>query len=588
MQAQTLLQVRQPWADCVVTSASTRRLCRLAGVCQTFTAMSIWRSFLTTHWRGCTSFQPPITDNRNTLRQSGRRLSCRRSTVQASGLLGCLLVVFLTQASAGNSAATNMSWVRLVGGHLSYESDAHGNRIPDFSAVGYEEGDAPIPDVPIRAEVYPVSGGADDTARIQSTIDGLKQLPIADTGFRGSILFHAGTYRIAGTIHLDASGIVLRGEKAAGKITLLVAKGKPHVVIRIGGQGRWQQTGPSHDVLDEYVPVGATQITLDNSKDLKSGDRVIVRWSMNDEFIRELGMDSIPPRLDGGEVRQWHSGMALSFDRRIVSIESVTGGQKLTLDAPLTTPMLKTDGAVVWRYTFPTRINHVGIENLRADGRGFEKARAREYFDSMLAMFDSVEDAWIRRITVVHFSGIVSIGQFARAVTVTDVDGEHIDTRATRASPHAFGIDGQQSLVQRCTMSGSYSHVWMTQSRVAGPDVFRLCTAKGRHLDAGPHERWATGVLYEDLRIKGSILVRNRSNMGTGQGWAGAYNVVWNCESSKYVIESPPGAYNWAFGTKGSLEMPWTGQIVSAGEHIEPASLYEQQLKERLGLKQPD
>lgn len=77
----------------------------------------------------------------------------------------------------------------------------------------------------------------------------------------------------------------------------------------------------------------------------------------------------------------------------------------------------------------------------------------------------------------------------------------------------------------------------------------------------------------------------NRNSMGTGHGWAGANNVLWNCESDSYQVETPAVAYNWAFGVKGSLTSPQMGmpqgQIISSGKHVLPQSLYQQQLQER-------
>ena len=492
-----------------------------------------------------------------------------------------------------------------------YGTDTYGNRIPDFSSAGYGGGGVEIPSVAVRGTLDALSSG-DDTPRIQAAIAKLSQLPLDEKGFRGALLLHAGTYRIAGTIKLDTSGIVLRGEGNGKEGTTLVAEGLPRTLVRVGGEGSWQEAGARHRILDEYVPIGANSITVDDDHDLKAGDRIIVNWSMDAAFIHAIGMDRIPARRDGRTVRQWEPGMGLKFDRRIVAVEHTDKGERITLDAPLTNVMYRRDEATVWRYTFPGRISHAGIENLRADGSAFEKTPnfgnpqtlddqdrfvGGGYFDALFAAFDSVEDAWMRNVEVTHFSRIASIEQFARAVTVEHIEGVDINTPETRAPAHAFGIDGQQSLVQECSITGSYNHVWMTQSRVAGPNVFRWCSAKGVHLDAGAHERWATGTLYEELHIEGTINIQNRSNMGTGHGWSGVYNVLWNCEADGYVVESPQLAYNWAFGTKGPLENadaekksvrrgqgggnPW-GQIISPGKHVEPESLYEEQLKERL------
>jgi hypothetical protein len=258
----------------------------------------------------------------------------------------------------------------------------------------------------------------------------------------------------------------------------------------------------------------------------------------------------------------------------------------------------------VFRYSFADRIDHAGVENLRTNGIAFEKTPGYGnpatydeaggtttfvgggFFDSLFTEFASVENAWMRNIVVTHFSNVVAIGQHARAVTVTDIQGVDIHTPETHSPPQAFMIDGQQSLIQNCSMTGDFNHVWMTQARVAGPDVFYNCTAKGYHLDAGPHQRWATGILYDNLRIQGAINVINRNSMGTGHGWAGANNVLWNCEADSYQVETPTVAYNWAFGVKGELKPPQfgmpEGQIVSSGKHVEPQSLYQQQLQERL------
>ena len=508
-------------------------------------------------------------------------------------------------------AATPKHWIEFKDGKLIYGVDKNGNRIPDFSTAGYGGGAAEIPNIAVRGTLDPAPFG-DDTPRIQAAIAAVAQLPLDENGIRGALLLHTGTYRIAGTIKLDASGIVLRGSGTGKDGTILVAEGLPRTVIRIAGQGSWQEAGPRHAILDGYVPIGANSITVDDDHDLKIGDRIIVSWSMDAPFISAIGMDRIPPRKDGRTVRQWEPGMGLKFDRRIVALEHTEHGEKITLDATLTTGMYRSQNPKVWKYTFPGRIAHAGIENLRTDGSAFEKAHnfgtpqtldeqdrfvGGGYFDALFAAFDSVEDAWMRNIVISHYPRIVSIEQFARAVTVEHIEGLDINTPETHAPPHAFGIDGQQSLVQDCSVTASRNHVWMTQSRVAGPNVFRNCSAKGSGLDAGAHERWATGTLYEGLKIAGAINIQNRSNMGTGHGWSGANNVLWNCEPDTYVLESPPVAYNWAFGTKGELDNADaerksikrgqgggnpSGQIISPGKHVEPLSLYEEQRRERL------
>lgn len=96
-----------------------------------------------------------------------------------------------------------------------------------------------------------------------------------------------------------------------------------------------------------------------------------------------------------------------------------------------------------------------------------------------------------------------------------------------------------------------------------------------RHQHGPRHGRqWAT-----------ELDVYNRYNAGSGQGWAGAANVLWNTTSDYYSVQSPPTSYNWAFGVHGAVENPlvpgYPGQIVSAGTSMQPASLYAAQLSRR-------
>ncbi len=535
-----------------------------------------------------------------------------RFKVQGFGILLPLLVLMPVALVRAKSKASAPVWVRMENGRLAYGADEFGNRVPDFSTAGYEGGGVAIPDVPVRATLEPAPTG-DDTPRIQAALDALALKPVDASGFHGALLLSAGEYRIAGTLQLNTSGIVLRGAGNDARGTVLAAEGMPHTVVQVAGNGAWQRAGPDHALMDDYVPVGADAITVGNAQDapaddLKPGDRVIVQWKMTQQFIHTIGMDELAPRKDSREVLQWQPGMGLNFDRRIVRVDRTTRGAKLTLDAPLTNAMSRGDGTVVWRYTYPGRIDHVGIEHLRTDGSAFEKTPrfgdpqsyssdggthfvGGGYFDSLFAHFDAVENAWMRNVVVAHYPGIVSVGQHGRAVTIAQIQGVDINTPHVSAPPQAFSLDGQQSLVEDCNVTGAFNHVWMTQARVAGPNVFLRCTAKGFHLDAGPHQRWATGTLYDSLRIEGAIHIENRGSMGTGHGWAGANNVMWNCQTDSYLVESPRVAYNWAFGSKGSVEAPHPGdapgQIVSPGKPVEPGSLYEEQLRERLAAVKP-
>jgi hypothetical protein len=104
--------------------------------------------------------------------------------------------------------------------------------------------------------------------------------------------------------------------------------------------------------------------------------------------------------------------------------------------------------------------------------------------------------------------------------------------------------------------------------------------------EVGPHHRWATGTLFDNIVVKGSgnLSAYDRSNGGTGQGWSGANQVFWNSEAPAMRCENPPTAQNWNVGSitaEPSRQCLWE----SLGKRSPIDSLYKAQLAERLGAQ---
>lgn len=477
-------------------------------------------------------------------------------------------------------------WVQLVNGHLVYQQDAKGNQVPDFSHVGYGSGTQPIPQVPVQITLSPQANG-DDTARIQQAIDTVSHHTPNTQGLRGAVLLQAGQYRIGGTLNIQTSGVVLRGANSGPNGTVLVAQGSPHTLVKVAGTGTWAIDGTSHHITDSYVPVGAFTFHVDSTAGLKVGDSIIVQRPTSAAWIHTLGMDQLPPRKDGRPIHQWIPGPGLNFDRTITAINN----QQITIDAPLTNAIEQQyTNAIIWRYSFPGRISQVGIEDLSSDGQAFTTApgyASGGYFNSEFAHIDAVENGWMQHVVFQHYGNGISLGSTAKWVTISNVQALNMGRVSVSAAPAAFSVDGQFNLVEQCQVTGSYMHAWVTQEWEAGPNVFTQCTATGEHMDAAPHQRWGTGTLFDDMSITGQFSLINRGNEGSGQGWSAANDVLWNCKTATYEVQSPPTAQNWAIGCTGKINtsplFPGTqGYIDSPGQPVQPTSLYAEQLAERL------
>jgi hypothetical protein len=488
------------------------------------------------------------------------------------------------------TTAEGTPWVRVgADGRLVYRTDDRGNRIPDFSNIGYKGG-VRLPDVPTVATLAPSSSG-DDTARIQAALDSLGQRAPDTNGFRGALLLKRGTYRIAGTVRITASGAVLRGEGQGMDGTVLLATGKgQRSLIVVGGRGTLKQaTETRQNITDEYVPAGARIFSVENAAGYRVGDTVIVNRASTAEWIHTLGMDRIPMAADGGTV-QWKPGSKdLPFDRVITRIE----GNRITVDAPLGNSIERDFGpGTLTRYTFPERTTNVGVENLRGDSE--YTSPTDEDHGWKFIEITATQDAWVRHVTAIHYGySCVSVERAARSVTVEDCTCLDPVSQITGGRRYSFNLVGQLVLFQRCKARKG-RHDFVLSSSVPGPNAFVDCIAEDAYADSGPHHRWSVACLFDNVLVTAAkgrnsgigINIRNRGNSGTGHGWTGAYQVVWNCEAPEMNIANPPTARNWVIGSK-TPNRKGNGEWESFGTPVEPKSLYRAQLAERIGNSTP-
>src|SRR5687767_8806150 len=183
-----------------------------------------------------------------------------------------ILISILFLSFAFKKTAWQSRFVQLKkDGSLNYVADDKGNIIPDFSRVGYYSGDKSIPDVPL---VKTVSPSGNDQQEIQKAIDDLSKKTPDQNGFRGAILLKKGTYKIPGSIKINASGIILRGEGDNENGTKLIATGKQkRELIIVSGSGKFYEIKETRTrVNEEYVPVGSTSFKVASSAGYKIGD----------------------------------------------------------------------------------------------------------------------------------------------------------------------------------------------------------------------------------------------------------------------------------------------------------------------------
>ncbi|MFD0941112.1 hypothetical protein [Pedobacter boryungensis] len=469
-------------------------------------------------------------------------------------------------------------------GSLKYIPDAKGNVIPDFSRVGYHQGDKNIVNVAVVKTINANENG-DSEQLLQSAIDEVAQLPINKDGFRGAILLKKGVYKIPGTIHITKSGIILRGEGENATKLIATGKGQRSLIVFSGDGALKEIPNTRVKIEDKFVPVGTFSFTVSDASKFKTGDDIVVYRPGTDSWIKDLQMDRIEAR-DG--TKQWQPNeYNLQFEREITKIE----GNKITIDNPIVMEMEKKyGGAEIFKASFNGRINEVGIENMYIES---EYATDIDEDHGWVAVeFNKVENAWVRNITTRYFGyAAVSIKSNSKQITVKDskcLDAKSIITGGRR---YSFNNDGQLNLFMNLE-STEARHDYVTGAKTLGPNVFYNCKATKTHADIGPHHRWAVGTLFDNINTDGEINVQDRGNWGSGHGWAGVTQVLWNCKVKRAAVQNPwAGGQNYSLGTqgekydgrlKGRPDGVWENQN-QAG--INPKSLYLAQLQNRKKVK---
>jgi hypothetical protein len=467
-----------------------------------------------------------------------------------SRFIGILFLLLLTTAFTNVDDEWQSKLVTLnPDGSLTYHPDEDGNILPDFSRVGYHEGDKPIPDLPVVKTVEAPADG-NGSPLIQNAINEVSKLPLDANGYRGAILLKKGVYKVVDSLRINVSGIVLRGEGSGKDGTRIIASGTvKRTLLHITGRGAAKETGNTRvSITDDFVPVGAKSFNVSSTAGYKVGDRIILFRPSPENWIHDLKMDQIVAKRD---TKQWRAGeYDLHYERTITKIE----GSKVYIDNPVVMQMEKRyGGGAIYKYTFGGRISEVGVENIHFESE-YVSNEDENHGWTAIDIRDT-ENGWVRNVASQYFGyACVSTDAGTRNITITDCKCTDAKSIITGERRYSFDNTGQLNLFINChTEDGRHDYV--TGARVCGPNVFYNCTAKHTHADAGPHHRWSTGTLYDNIVTDGDIDVQDRGNMGSGHGWSGVTQILWNCTVSKAVVQQPwVSGQNYCIGLHGKKD----------------------------------
>lgn len=496
----------------------------------------------------------------------------------------CFMASVVLSASAQTKMppAWQSSFVKINNeGKLTYIPDEQGNTIPDFSRVGYHHGDASIPEYPVSKSISPVKG--DNWQHIQKAVDEISAMPLDENGHRGVLLLKRGVYPVSKSIEIKAGGVILKGEGSNINETRLIATSPMrYPLIKVEGEGKIAEIpGTRVHITDNFVPTGTHSFTVSNAEGFKPGDKVILYRPGTQEWIHDIKMDRIVERKG---TRQWTPReYNLSYEREVTKVD----GNKIYLDNPVVMQMeTKYGGGQLFKYEFNGRISEVGVSDLCLESE-FEHYEDNQH-GWVGVQLNKAENCWVKNVSGRYF-GYACVSCERNAKNVTVINCRCLEPKAviTGGLRYSFNNIGQQNLFMNCQATEG-RHDFVTGSQVCGPNVFYNCTASQTYADIGPHHRWASGTLYDNIITDGQINVQDRGKMGSGHGWAGVTQVLWNCRVRSATVQNPwTSGKNYSIGTKGEKvpgafpDRPsgeWEGQNET---NVFPRSLYIAQLMAR-------
>ncbi|WP_298494069.1 hypothetical protein [uncultured Algibacter sp.] len=471
-------------------------------------------------------------------------------------------------------------------GKLIYVADNRGNKIPDYSYVGYHHSEKSIPNIPIRKTINAIKG--DNRSHIQNAIDELETLKPDKNGFRGALLLKSGTYNVSGVLKIKKSGIVIRGE---GKSTTLIAtkKSKSNFVVFEGYSEPEKILSTQTKIIDSYVPIGAQAVTAIDGHSFEKGDDIMIERKPNQAWIDMLGMDDLN-ETDSNDRNWTPNRYTVTFRRKVLSVKK----NKISFDAPIVDIIdSKYAEGYIYKYSWKGKIEEVGIENIQLNSYYASPEDENHAWNAVI--FNNVENGWAKKVYANYFTySCINIGRSSMKITVDSCEMRNHKGIVKGGRMYSFNVVGEQNLIKNCITEGG-RHDYVTASIVAGPNVFLNSKALDAHSVSGPHHRWSTGLLFDNIYIEGdNIGVENRRNSGSGHGWSGASCMFWNCSAKEIIIQDPPGDHtNWAIGCLGEHTNKGCcgpkqsyAHKESMNVHVKPESLFEKQLEDRLSVSE--
>jgi hypothetical protein len=456
------------------------------------------------------------------------------------------------------------------------------SRLPDFSRAGYHNGERPIPDIAVVANVKDFGAVGDGT-----TDDTQSFLKAIDATDEGAILIPEGRYVITATLHIRKSRIVLKGEGPDKTILYMpkslqqllpsdgfTAQGVPKLKYSFGGafvEVRGNDGLVKIGSVLETAKRGDTVLLCENAESVDAGEWVQLRMLLDPDLGRHLhaGQDAGEDTLAR---RRWIEWVA-----RVVSVE----GQRVTVDRPLRLDVRPEWQPVLHHYR-PT-VEEVGIEHLTFEFEGAKKKKhlLEEGYNAI--QFRDVFNSWVRDVRMIDADMGVNFGgtRFCQAEDLEFVEAK----RTGLTGHHAIWATGnaQECLFQRFRLNTTYVHD-LTVEGFAHGNVFR--DGSGRSINLDHHRNAPFENLFTNLDMGDPRRLWASGGRGDRGPNSAARTTAWNLRHNGGKVHYPRSRRFPQINIIGVMgyepELDPKALWIEPLSDLFPKDLYEAQLNRRL------
>lgn len=467
--------------------------------------------------------------------------------------------------------------------------------LPDFSYAGYKYSEVPIPTVNYKV-FNVVDFGAKPNDEISDKEALLKALDAAKKNGEGIIFFPKGKYYFftgddtLTPIQIKSSNIVFRGEGVGKDGSVLffdkdLPASDPNKLWSVPNMIQTSASG-SNELLTTIVADARREtktITVGDASKIKKGDWVILEVENNSEDLIAYDIQPLTTQPKWTAIKT--KGVVVNERHQVAQVK----GNTIIFVEPIHYDVQKKHD---WKVLKFAHLEHIGFENLTFEGnwtKDFVHHRSAQDDGgwSILNIYKCV-NSWVKDCQFINVSNAVNFGASAACTALNVTIEGNFGHAAIHASSGSTGI----LMAKINDIAGMHHTTGVGGGSTTGTVVWRSKHAP--HTCFESHASQPRCTLFDN--VEGGFFAGRAGGAEQNLPNHGRYLVLWNYKETDTPDENfrfiATDTWFWkivppivvGFHGAGTTFKEDEIQILeSVGKPVEPTSLFEEQLKLRLG-----